>query len=97
MKKQNPHGVLPWGFCWCTVRGSNSVSRKVRFSLRSVTANAGLMRLLISPLKSIINAFLNGQLVLPFRKTKTLLHRSSNLLHTAKAHSDYAVGFAGAP
>ena len=38
-------------------------SRKVRFSLRSVTANAHFMRLLISPLKSIINTFLKGKLV----------------------------------
>ena len=40
--------------------------------MRSVTANARLMRLLISPLKSIINAFSllcrDGQLVLPFRR-----------------------------
>ena len=33
-------------------------------SLRSVTANAYLSRSLISSLKSVINAFLNGQLVL---------------------------------
>jgi hypothetical protein len=30
----------------------------------------GHMSALISPLKSIINAFLNGQLVLPSRRTK---------------------------
>ena len=35
-------------------------SRKVRFSLRSVTANAKFMRLLISSLQGITNALLNG-------------------------------------
>ena len=38
-------------------------SRKVRRSLRSVTVRALNMPSLISPLKSIVNAFLNGQLV----------------------------------
>ena len=38
-------------------------SRKVRFSLRSVTANAKFIRLLISSLQGITNALLNGQLV----------------------------------
>jgi len=57
------------------------------------------MRLLISPLQGIINALLNGQLVLPFRGTKASLHRSSNPRRTkkAKTHSVIAVGFAGAP
>ena len=35
-------------------------SRKVRFSLRSVTANAKFMRLLIASLQGITNALLNG-------------------------------------
>jgi len=42
-------------------------SNNVRVALFSDTANALLMRLLISSLKSITNAFLNGQLVLTFR------------------------------
>ena len=44
-------------------RTSMYFSRKVRFTLRSVSANAKHMRLLISPLQGIVNALLNGQLV----------------------------------
>ena len=47
----------PWS---CTFFSDN-----VRWTLSSDIANAKLMRLLISPLKSIIDTFFNGQLVTP--------------------------------
>ena len=46
------------------VRRDSRFSRKVRMALRSVTARTGHLLALISPLKSVINAFLYGQLVL---------------------------------
>ena len=52
-------------------------SRKARFTLRSVTANVWLIRLLISPLKGIINTFFNRQLVpqvRPYSRTIQTAH-----------------------
>ena len=79
----------------------------MRFSLRSVTANAKYMRLLTSSLKSIINAFFNGQLALTLTHSVCYPVGLSALLTvqqlprfigvrnscTAKAPQDKSVGF----
>ena len=61
-KDKRPNGAFV--FLERFVRRDSRFSRKVRIALRSVTARTRHMSALISPLKSVINAFLYGQLVL---------------------------------